>query len=91
MANPQKVSAVVIAYNDEANIRACLESLEWADEIIVVDSFSTDQTKTICLTYPTVKFSENPFHGHVQQKNHAIGLCAGEWILSMTRTAGIVC
>ena len=42
-----KISAYVIAYNDEPNMRACLESLAWADELIVVDSFSTDATSTI--------------------------------------------
>ncbi len=39
-----KVSAVVIAYNDEPNIRGCMETLTWADEIVVVDSHSTDAT-----------------------------------------------
>jgi len=43
----KKVSAVVIAYNDEPNMRACLESLAWADELIVVDSHSTDATAQI--------------------------------------------
>ena len=42
-----KISAVVIAYNDEPNMRACLETLAWADEIVVVDSYSTDATEKI--------------------------------------------
>ncbi|MFQ5932048.1 MAG: glycosyltransferase, partial [Nitrospiraceae bacterium] len=42
-----KLSVYVIAYNDEPNIRACLESVRWADELIVVDSYSTDATEKI--------------------------------------------
>ena len=46
-----KISAVVIAYNDESNMRSCLESLSWVDELIVVDSHSTDETAKISLEY----------------------------------------
>lgn len=53
------------------------------DEIIVVDSFSTDKTKEICLTYPNVKFFENPFEGHIEQKNYALTLCNYDYILSL--------
>ncbi len=86
MTNQRKyrVSAAIITFNEEDNIGDCIESLiDIVDEIIVVDSFSTDRTREICLGYDKVKFSENPFHGHVQQKNHAIEQCSGEWILSL--------
>lgn len=79
-----KLSVAIITFNEEANIRACLDSVnELADEIIVLDSFSTDRTEQICRTYPKVTFLQNPFDGHVQQKNQAIEHCSHEWILSL--------
>lgn len=80
----QKLTVAIITYNEEANIRSCLDSVnELADEIVVLDSFSTDQTEKICRTYPKVTFLQNPFDGHVQQKNRAIEHCSHEWILSI--------
>jgi glycosyltransferase involved in cell wall biosynthesis len=79
-----KLSAAIITFNEEANIKDCIDSLiDIVDEVVVVDSFSADKTKEICSSYAKVKFSENPFHGHVQQKNYAIDLCEGTWILSL--------
>ena len=66
------VSAIIITYNEEKNIARCIESiLDVADEIIVADSYSTDQTKAICSGYP-VKFLEHEFLGYSEQKNWAI-------------------
>lgn len=80
----EKISATIICFNEEEKIGKCLESLqEIADEIIVVDSFSTDKTKEICSKYPLVKFYENPFEGHIEQKNYALGLCSHDYILSL--------
>jgi glycosyltransferase involved in cell wall biosynthesis len=45
------VSAIVVCFNEERNIGACLDSLRWCDEIVVVDSFSTDRTVEICRQY----------------------------------------
>jgi glycosyltransferase involved in cell wall biosynthesis len=79
-----RFSVAIITYNEELNIRDCIESvLEIADEIIVLDSFSTDKTLEIAAEYPLVKISQAPFHGHIEQKNNAIQLCEGEWILSI--------
>ena len=67
-----KLSAVVITFNEEKNIRRCLASLaEVADEIIIVDSFSTDRTEEICKEFDC-DFRTNPFEGHIQQKNFAL-------------------
>lgn len=78
------VSAAIITFNEEDHIGDCIDSLiDIVDEVIVVDSFSSDRTKEICQSYDKVKFSENPFEGHVQQKNHAIEKCSGDWILSL--------
>ncbi|MCS7205969.1 MAG: glycosyltransferase family 2 protein [Leptospiraceae bacterium] len=78
------ISAAIITYNEEQNIRECIQSLlEICDEIVVLDSYSTDRTKEICLSFDKVKFYEHPFDGHVEQKNRAIELCSHEWILSL--------
>jgi len=66
-----KLSVVIITFNEERNIGRCIESvLEVADEIVVVDSFSTDKTREICEKHG-VNFIEHAFEGHIQQKNFA--------------------
>jgi glycosyltransferase involved in cell wall biosynthesis len=78
------LSAVIITYNEERNIRRCLDSLhDLVAEIVVVDSFSTDKTKAICLEYPKVCFIENPFEGHIQQKNYALQQASNNYVLSL--------
>ena len=78
-----KLSAVIITFNEERNIKRCLESLEGvADEILVVDSFSKDRTEEICHSF-NVRFIQNVFEGHIQQKNYAIDQAQNDWILSL--------
>jgi glycosyltransferase involved in cell wall biosynthesis len=78
-----KLSVAIITFNEERNIGRCLESVKGiADEIVVVDSFSTDKTQQICESY-NVRFIQNPFAGHIQQKNFAIEQCQHEHILSL--------
>jgi len=80
--NP-KISVAIITYNEERNIRRCLESVQQvADEIIIVDSYSTDQTEQLAGLFG-VKFILNKFEGHIQQKNFALQLCSNEWVLSL--------
>jgi glycosyltransferase involved in cell wall biosynthesis len=77
------LSAVIITYNEERNIERCLASLVGiADEIIVVDSFSSDKTEAICSAF-RAKFIQNKFEGHIQQKNFAISCATFDWILSL--------
>ncbi|MGE0473574.1 MAG: glycosyltransferase family 2 protein [Nitrospirales bacterium] len=78
----QKVSAVVIAFNDAPNIRRCLESVKWADEIIILDSYSTDGTTEICREYTSQIFQES-FSGFGRLRNLAVAKAAHPWILSM--------
>lgn len=78
-----KISAAIITFNEERNIGRCLQSLhDVADEIVVVDSLSKDRTKEICLQHGAV-FIENPFKGHIEQKNFAIDQTTHEWVLSL--------
>lgn len=75
-----KVSGLVTCFNEEHNIGACIESLEWCDEIIVVDSFSADRTPEIAKSYDKVKFFQREYFGAGAQKNWAMQHVNGEWI-----------
>lgn len=78
-----QISAVIITFNEEKNIGRCLTSLkDVADEIIVVDSFSTDNTQQICKDFG-VTFFEHPFEGHIEQKNWAKEQASYDYILSL--------
>lgn len=80
--NKFRLSAVVITKNEEANIEACLESVSWADEIVVVDSGSTDRTVELARKYTDNVFVEK-WRGQGHQKNRAVELARGPWILSI--------
>lgn len=70
----KKLSVVIITLNEERNIACCLKSVsKIADEIVVLDSFSTDNTQKICSKFD-VKFHQHKFDGHIQQKNRAVAL-----------------
>jgi len=78
-----KLSVAIITYNEQRNIERCLQSVKnVADEIVVVDSYSTDKTQEICLKY-SVRFEQHPFEGYSEQKNLAAQLCTHELILSL--------
>lgn len=76
------ISAVVITKNEETNIAACLESVAWADEIVVLDSGSRDRTVEIAKQYTSKVFVE-PWRGMGAQKNRATDLAQGPWILQL--------
>ena len=78
-----KISACIISYNEEDKIEDCLKSLDGVvDEIIIVDSLSTDRTKEIAKKY-TDKIYDQEFLGHVEQKNLAVEKASHDWILSL--------
>jgi len=77
-----KVSGVVIAYNDAPNIRKCLESLHWVDELVVIDSYSTDGTTEICREFTPHVF-HYPFHGFGALRNQAVTHATNDWIFSL--------
>ncbi len=79
-----KISATVITFNEETHIRKCLDSLDKvADEIVVVDSFSTDQTESICRSYEKVRFVQNAFKGYIEQKHYGLNEARYDWVLSL--------
>jgi glycosyltransferase involved in cell wall biosynthesis len=77
-----KITAAIITLNEEKNIADCLESVSWADELVVVDSGSTDRTVEIAKRY-TDKVFVNEWKGQGQQKNRAAELATGPWIFSI--------
>lgn len=79
---PAAISAVIITRNEEANIRDCLASLAWVDEIVVVDSGSSDRTVEICREF-TDRVYHHDWPGFGPQKNRALGYATGAWVLSI--------
>jgi glycosyltransferase involved in cell wall biosynthesis len=78
-----KISVVIITYNEELFIENCLASIDGiADEVIVVDSFSTDSTEEICKRY-NVRFIKHKFEGYRDQKNFAVKQATYNNILSL--------
>jgi len=83
MSKPVKISAVVISLNEEKNIGRCLDSVrQVADEIVVVDSYSTDRTRDICSS-KDAKFVQHTFGGHIEQKNYAVSRASYDRVLSL--------
>lgn len=79
----KKLSAVIITYNEARNIKRCILSLQGvADEVVVVDSFSTDATPSICKGLG-VQFHQREWKGYSKQKNFGNGLASHPWILSI--------
>ncbi len=79
----EKLSAVIITFNEEKNIGRCIESIkDITDEILILDSNSTDQTTMIAESKGAVVIKE-PFRGHIQMKNRAVELAANNYILSL--------
>ena len=74
------LSVAMIAMNEEANLPRTLESVKWADEIVLVDSGSKDRTLRIAQSFGA-KTSYHVFDGHGEQKNVALDLCTSDWTL----------
>lgn len=76
------LSVIIVTQNEEKNIRDCLESIIWADEIIVVDGGSQDNTLEICKEYKCRVF-KNPWPGYAEQKQYALDRAIHPWVLSI--------
>jgi glycosyltransferase involved in cell wall biosynthesis len=77
-----RLSVVVVTHDEEARLRACLESVAWADEIVVVDAESTDKTTQIAREF-TDRVFVRPWPGFSAQKNFGLAQAAGDWLLSL--------
>ncbi len=77
----EKISGLIITYNEEKNIREVLECFDFCDEIIVVDSYSTDKTIEIASTFPKVKTIQNKFEDFTKQRNIALDAAKNDWVL----------
>ncbi len=82
MAKPPRISAYLIAFNEAEKIEAALRSVRWADEIVVADSFSTDQTVAICERYQA-RVIQVPFVGFGKLRNTALDALTGDWVFSL--------
>jgi glycosyltransferase involved in cell wall biosynthesis len=76
------ISVCIIAYNEADKIDRCLQGVSWVDEIIVVDSGSTDKTVEICRGYAH-KIEYRAWSGYVDQKNYVVSLAKNDWVLSL--------
>lgn len=77
----EKISGLIITFNEEKNMREVLECFDFCDEIIVVDSFSTDKTIEIASTFPKVKTIQNKFEDFTKQRNIALDAAKNDWVL----------
>ncbi|MGD8976276.1 MAG: glycosyltransferase family 2 protein [Gammaproteobacteria bacterium] len=78
-----KLSVVIITLNEEARLPNLLDAVAWADEILVVDSGSTDGTLELCARYPNCRVIEQPFQGYGPQKRFAVAEATHDWVLSL--------
>ena len=81
MTDRPRLTAIVTSFNEEINIQECLESVLWADEILLVDSFSTDRTVEIARAMPSVQVVQHEYFGSAAQKNWAIDRAENPWVL----------
>ncbi|MGH9443279.1 MAG: glycosyltransferase family 2 protein, partial [Thermoanaerobaculia bacterium] len=76
-----RITAIITSFNEEINIQECLESVLWADEVLLVDSFSTDRTVEIARSIPKVEVVQHAYYGSAAQKNWAMDRAACPWVL----------
>ena len=78
-----EISIVIITLNEEKNIARCLDSVKGlSNDVVVVDSYSSDRTKKIC-EEKGVRFVEHKFDGHIEQKNYAVSQATNQYVLSL--------
>lgn len=78
-----QITPLILAWNEEENIRRCLERLEWAENILVVDSGSTDRTLEICAEFPGVRVIFHPLESLADQANFGLSQVTTPWVLSL--------
>ena len=81
MNSQVKISGLIITFNEEKNIKEVLDCFDFCDEIIVIDSYSTDKTAEIALGFPDVQFIQNKFEDFTKQRNLALKKAKNDWVL----------
>ena len=79
----EQLTILILAYNESPNIDRTLQSLSWAKRIVVIDSYSTDETLEILSSYPQVEVFKRKFDTHTNQWNYGLGQVKTEWVLSL--------
>lgn len=81
----EQITPLILTWNEEANIGRVLDKLRWAQEVLVLDSGSTDATRAICEAFPNVRFVVRPFDHHAAQWNYGLTETGiqSEWVLAM--------
>src|ERR1043166_7774392 len=80
--NSSEITAVILTFNEAPNIERTLEKLTWLRQIVIVDSFSTDETLQLVKPFPNVRVVQRKFDNHTAQWNFAIAQCATDWVLT---------
>lgn len=83
LADPERprLSVIVTTFNEEVNIEDCIRSVRWADEVLVVDSFSGDRTVECVRAFPDVRLEQREYFGSAAQKNWSLDRVAHDWVL----------
>lgn len=79
----EKITPLILTYNEAPNIHRTLQSLQWAKTIVVIDSFSTDETLEILYAYPQVQVFQKHFDSFATQCNYGLEKITSEWVLSL--------
>lgn len=79
----EKITPLILTYNEAPNIERTLQHLTWAKTIVVIDSYSTDNTLDIVKSYPQVQIFQRKFDSFADQCNYGLGKIASEWVLSL--------
>src|SRR5215469_4017799 len=77
------VTPLILTFNEAPNLRRGLEKLQWAGEIVIVDSFSNDETEEIARSFPNVRFVQREFDNHAAQWNFGLDQIDSAWVLSL--------
>jgi len=79
----EEITCLILTYNEAPNISRTLEKLNWVNKIVVIDSYSTDETLNILSTYPQLEVFQRKFDTHTNQWNYGLDKVRTEWVLSL--------
>ncbi|MTJ07909.1 glycosyltransferase family 2 protein [Anabaena sp. UHCC 0204] len=80
---PKNLTPLILTYNEAPNINRTLEKLNWVNRVVVIDSYSTDETLEILSSYPQVEVFQRKFDSFASQCNYGLGKISSEWVLSI--------